>query len=235
MKDGPAPLPPHRIERTRNRNSRAVLQGDTVVIRLARNLSLGEERSHIENLLRRMAKALVRERRRTVIDPFRSLLDGAATLRLQIPSGRECLFELSVGRNTRARRTLEGWSLAVGPSLQRRALHRFLWRLLSDWELPHMRALVEGLNGETLGVRIRRVRLAYASSQWGSCSTHGDIMLNTSLLFLPQELLHYVIAHELAHRLVRGHTRSFWKHVERACPDYERCRRLLRNYRFCSL
>jgi predicted metal-dependent hydrolase len=60
----------YTIERTRNRNSRAVLRGDTVVIRLARGLPPRAEQEHIDNLFRRMVKAHAKQAAKTVIDPF---------------------------------------------------------------------------------------------------------------------------------------------------------------------
>jgi predicted metal-dependent hydrolase len=198
-------------------------------------LSLSEEHRHIESLLKRMAKAVAGERKKAVIDPFRPLFEGASSLLLDLPSGRRCLFALQPGKRTKAKRMEQGWIVDIGASTHRRTLHRFLWRLLADRELPSIRSLVQEINRETLRVRISGVRIAWASSQWGSCSANGIIMLNASLLLLPEECLRYVIIHELAHRLVHRHSTRFWKTVACACPEYDSLRARLRMYRFCSL
>lgn len=62
---------PFTVVRTKNRHSRAVISNDTIVIRLARNLSALEERLHVESLVRRMTAMLIRERTKTVIAPYR--------------------------------------------------------------------------------------------------------------------------------------------------------------------
>ncbi|MDD4319406.1 MAG: DUF45 domain-containing protein [Candidatus Peribacteraceae bacterium] len=227
--------PSHRIERSANRTSRGLLEGETIVIRLACGLSAREERAHIESLLRRMGKLLLRERGKTVIDPFRPLLEGETSLRLRLASGREYTVDLLSGNKTRAKRTEDGWRIDVGPGLHRRTLHRLLWRLLGERKITELRRAVEAVNAETLRVPIRSVRTAFASSQWGSCSARGDIMLNTCLLFLPPPLLRYVIVHELAHRKVRNHSRAYWKEVERTYPVFEDARRMLRQYRLHPL
>ena len=164
----------YRVERTRNRHSRAVLQNDMIVIRLARRLSLADEKRHIESLVRRMMTLLERDRDRIRIDPF---------------------FEISAA------------------------------------QAADVAALVQRLNAATLNVPIRRIRLRPMRTQWGSCSSHGDITLNTALLKLPSHLLEYVIIHELAHRNVKNHSRAFWNLVESAYPNAREARTELHQYR----
>ncbi|MBI1813144.1 M48 family metallopeptidase [Candidatus Peregrinibacteria bacterium] len=226
---------PYRLERTRNRHSNAVYRDETIVIRLARNLSLREEQRHIENLLKRMEKFVIREERRTRIDPFRPLLEGASELTIAVPGGGSYRFTLEAGDRTRARRTTEGWAVTLGPGIRRARFHRFLWRLLSELELPRIRSLVHAINTQTLRVRVRGVKLHSATTLWGSCSHIGSIALNAVLLFLPQDMLEYVIVHELAHRIHGNHARAFWREVERACPEYDRIRRAMRHFSICSL
>lgn len=225
----------HRIERTRNKHSRAVYRDDTIVIRLARNLSSREEREHIEHLLGRMVGKVREERRRVSIDPFRPLLEGDSALELHLANGTGYLFTLSAGERTKATRTADGWHVQVGPQVRRKPLHRFLWTLLGELELPHILRMTEEINRDTLRVRIGRVRLSYAASQWGSCSCRGDIMLSALLLFLPEELLRYVIIHELAHRIERSHSDGYWRIVSGVLPGWRELRTVLLKYRICSL
>jgi len=52
--------------------------------------------------------------------------------------------------------------------------------------------------------------IKYAKTRWGSCSGRNDIMLNPHLLRLNDELIDYVILHELAHTKVKNHSKEFW-------------------------
>ena len=51
---------------------------------------------------------------------------------------------------------------------------------------------------------------------------------NYRLYYLPEELLDYVVIHELAHRRHMNHSKAFWKEVEKYMPDYQERRKELR-------
>lgn len=225
----------HKIEHTRNKHSRAVCKGDTIIIRLAKNLSKTEEQEHIQNLLRRMTHMVLEERQKTSIDPFRHLLNGGQTQTVTLTSGKRITFCLVPGATTRATKTARGWTVTVSPQVRRRALHRLLWNILSESEKERLTNLVHQLNDELFGVRVREVKLGFATTQWGSCSTRGVIMLNTALLFTQPSILKYVIVHELAHRIHPDHSKRYWKEVERALPTYEKAYKALQNYRLPQL
>lgn len=59
-------------------------------------------------------------------------------------------------------------------------------------------------------------------TRWAGCSARKNLALNTKLLFLPPDLVGYVIAHELCHLREMNHSRQFWLYVQSACPDYRR-------------
>lgn len=53
---------------------------------------------------------------------------------------------------------------------------------------------------------------------------------NNRLLFVPEELVDYVVVHELAHRKEMNHSKAFWDVVEKYMPDYKERRAKLREY-----
>ena len=46
----------------------------------------------------------------------------------------------------------------------------------------------------------------------------------------PEEVLDYVIVHELCHRKEMNHSEQFWKEVEKILPDYKKQRTWLKTY-----
>jgi len=78
-----------------------------------------------------------------------------------------------------------------------------------------------------------KVRFAHAKSRWGSC-THRDgivvISLNIMLMTLPNELIDYVLLHELTHIKNPNHSAKFWLDLEQICPQSKQKRRELKQF-----
>lgn len=81
-----------------------------------------------------------------------------------------------------------------------------------------------------MGVTYGRVSMRNQKTRWGSCSSQGNLNFNNRLLFVPQDLVDYVVVHELAHRIEMNHSKAFWKVVEKYLPDYREQRAKLREY-----
>lgn len=80
------------------------------------------------------------------------------------------------------------------------------------------------------GFPYQRVAIKNTKTLWGSCSRKGNLNFSYKLLFLPRELVDYVIVHELCHLREHNHGKGFWRLVAQTQPDYLRLRRLLRTY-----
>ena len=76
-----------------------------------------------------------------------------------------------------------------------------------------------------------RVSIKHNVSNWGSCSTKGNINLNLNLMRLPEELRDYVIVHELCHLRYMNHGPEFHALLETLCPEHLACQKALRAWK----
>ena len=60
------------------------------------------------------------------------------------------------------------------------------------------------------GFTYNKVFVKNLKTKWGSCSSACNINLNIHLMRLPDELIDYIILHELAHTKELNHSRKFW-------------------------
>lgn len=87
------------------------------------------------------------------------------------------------------------------------------------------------LYARQMGVKFARVTVRDQKTRWGSCSSKGNLNFNYRLHYLPQELMDYVVVHELAHRIHMNHSREFWEVVAAFDADYKEHRKRLKEIR----
>ncbi|MCZ2100721.1 MAG: M48 family metallopeptidase [Chitinophagales bacterium] len=75
---------------------------------------------------------------------------------------------------------------------------------------------------------IQQVRLKYNKSNWGSCSTNKALNFSVRLFFAPDDVIDYVVIHELAHLIEMNHGDRFWKIVSDIMPDYKEKEHILK-------
>jgi len=74
------------------------------------------------------------------------------------------------------------------------------------------------------------IRYRKTKRQWGSCSGKNILSFNTMMMKLPQNVIEYIIVHELAHIKHKHHQKEFWQLVEHYLPDYKERVKTLKNY-----
>ncbi len=104
-----------------------------------------------------------------------------------------------------------------GPALSA-ALMKALVKILRD-EARSLLPVKLRFFAERYGFRYNGVTIKHNSSNWGSCSTLGNINLNLNLVRLPEPVCDYVLLHELAHLRHHDHGPEFHDLLERLCSD----------------
>ena len=80
------------------------------------------------------------------------------------------------------------------------------------------------------GTRWTRLQIRDPRTRWASCSHSGGMSFSWRLMLAPEEVLDYVVEHEVAHLDVLDHSRRFWRVVEERFPGYREQERWLRRY-----
>lgn len=78
------------------------------------------------------------------------------------------------------------------------------------------------------GFTYGQVSIRDQKTRWGSCSKKGNLNFNYKIVFLPTELVDYLIVHELCHLKEFNHGPGFWNLVGETIPEYVLRRNALR-------
>ncbi len=103
-----------------------------------------------------------------------------------------------------------------------------LIKFAQKYFLPQITERVNYYNTLFFKKPINSVRLKYNKSNWGSCSTGKNLNFSVRLFFAPDDVIDYVIIHELAHLIEMNHSDKFWKIVSDIMPDYAKKEKLLK-------
>ena len=70
------------------------------------------------------------------------------------------------------------------------------------------------------GFRFNRITIKHNTSNWGSCSSKGNINLNLNLMRVSRPLQDYILLHELTHLRHPDHGAAFHAELERLLVDH---------------
>ncbi|MDI3483802.1 MAG: hypothetical protein PWQ74_389 [Methanobacteriaceae archaeon] len=96
-----------------------------------------------------------------------------------------------------------------------------------DLVKSHVKSISDQLN-----LKVNRIIFRKMKTKWGSCSPKGNITINTTLKYLPENLIEYVIFHEMAHFIERKHNKHFWNIISKKFKNYKKLEKDLLIYWF---
>jgi len=219
---------PYTVRRSdRARHARIDVGPDGVEVVVPRRMALRHVQPFVEEKRPWIERTLRRYRAAEVAVPAADLRDGGflpylgrrLELRVRVEPGRRRAHVALRGDRVEVRVAAPGREplrAAVESWLRRRAREEIGLRL----DAAVARA---GTRYTSLSIRNQRTR-------WGSCSSTGSMSFNHRLLLAPEEILDYVIEHEVAHLEVLDHSPRFWRLLASRSPRYREHERWLRRH-----
>jgi len=81
-----------------------------------------------------------------------------------------------------------------------------------------------------MGVTPTAVKINSAKTRWGSCSGKNSLNFSWRLAATDEDLIDYVVVHELAHIKEHNHSANFWATVAKFMPDFAERRHRLKSF-----
>lgn len=86
---------------------------------------------------------------------------------------------------------------------------------------PLLKSKVENYSRK-LGVEVQGILVkGNLKSRWASLTRKGSINFNMHLIKAPQDVIDYIVLHELCHLKIKGHSHHYWDLVYRHMPNYK--------------
>jgi predicted metal-dependent hydrolase len=80
-----------------------------------------------------------------------------------------------------------------------------------------------------IDTKYNKISLRDTKSRWGSCSSKGNLSFCWRIIFAPEEIIKYLVAHEISHLLEMNHSTKFWQIVSSLDNNYKHSEQWLKN------
>ncbi len=211
-------------------NNRVTVNKNGILIRVSERQPKEEQRKNIDTLLKWAKEKLGDKPELLDSLPQRKYLNG------EVLKMGDYEFVISIFYHDLAKSSAKIFrnnivlSLAKGltQEAEENACSYLVAKCLCKFFQPVVSQRIHELNDRYFRKEIKSVKMKHATSFWGHCSHHGNIVISVRLMFAPAKMIDYVLIHELAHLIHHNHSDRFWKVVEQVMPDYQNAEKHLR-------
>lgn len=114
-----------------------------------------------------------------------------------------------------------------GSTVEQRKAHYLAW---CREQLEIKAAELSAQWMQTMEVEAREIRTKNMKTKWGTCNCRERrIWLNLQLVRWPESCLNYILVHELAHLIERGHNKRFYALLDHYLPEWRVQRNILKS------
>ena len=210
---------PYKIFKTRRvKTSEVIVDADTITVRVP----FDKDKTEIQKLVLDKASWILKKQKE-----YRE-----TTPEVRKPSFKENTtlpylgnnYSLMINRN-QARNSIEivDGKFIVGVNSAKVSNNTFK-KLYEDWITERAQDIFEDKvrkQSKKLGVRAKGVAIKNLRNRWGSLTKNNTINLNLNLVKAPEDIIDYIILHELCHLIIKEHSHHYWELVHRSMPNYQ--------------
>ncbi|WP_300385271.1 SprT family zinc-dependent metalloprotease [Clostridium sp.] len=101
----------------------------------------------------------------------------------------------------------------------------YIYKLITNWykerALEILPSRVYSIS-KKLNLNPSKIFIKDQKTLWGSCNNKKEIRLNWRLILMKEQVMDYIIIHELCHIIHMNHSKSFWDLVEKYDSNYKK-------------
>ena len=100
---------------------------------------------------------------------------------------------------------------------------KLLQKLYENWLNEKAQGIFEDKTkrySKILGVLTSQVVIKNLKNRWGSLTKNGVLNLNLNLIKAPENVIDYIILHELCHLRIKEHSHHYWDLLHKFMPNY---------------
>ena len=69
-------------------------------------------------------------------------------------------------------------------------------------------------------ISVNNIKISEYKSKWGSCNKTKNLTFDWRIIMAPEQVLRYLVVHELSHIRHPNHSPNFWSYVESFMPNF---------------
>ena len=208
------------VERKDRTRIGIVIDAEKVLVKVSNDTSDTKINEYIKEKYRWIKRNL--QKRIEFIPPkSKEFKSGSKLLYL----GNEFTLNIKASKLNTVKITNEEIIISMPVDIGKSAQKTLLGNLLLNWyhveATKVLKAKVEKYES-LIGVKHTSFKLGDFKSKWGHCTNLNDLAFNWRLILAPEDVLDYVVVHELCHILEHNHSSKFWKLVASYLPNYQK-------------
>jgi predicted metal-dependent hydrolase len=218
VKYGTAIVPYSIVKTQRSKTSEVIVDADTVTVRAP----VHKDKAEIRKIVLDKASWILKKQKEyrdakpEVVKP--SFKDNSTLPYL----GRNCSMKIKKNQSKNGIEIINGEFYVHAKLAKPSRSH--LEKLYENFLMEKAQVVFEDKvteHSNRVGVMVKRVAIKNLRNRWGSLTKNDVLNLNLNLVKAPEDVIDYIILHELCHLKIKEHSHHYWEMLHKFMPNYQ--------------